>query len=59
MKEKELKKNVLNEEELNQVSAGAVSREEELGGKIIVVPGSEVPDVPFKIVPHVSGDDVC
>ena len=45
----------LSDEELANVSGGCVSREEELGGRIYVVPTSEVDS----FVPHSSGDDVC
>lgn len=45
----------LNSDELAKVSGGCDHREEELGGKIFVVPTSEVE----RFVPHSGGDDVC
>lgn len=54
MDKEKISDKVLSSEELAKVSGG-VSPEEELGGKIIVVPTSDVDS----FVPHSSGDDVC
>lgn len=54
MNEDKMNGAALSSEELAKVSGG-VSPEEELGGRIYVVPTTEVE----QFVPHSSGDDVC
>ena len=55
MDKEKISDKALSSEELAKVSGGCDHREEELGGKIFVVPTSEVE----RFIPHSSGDDVC